>query len=203
MKKHLILAVLLAACPIAALANSLGAGIGFHSVAINGESLPAGTLSVDGIYHDQYVTGLDLVAGHGNGMTYDRAEAFVGRTYSVFDGVLTQRLMAGFERTGFGTTGRLSAGYAGAGVGYTYLITHDIAVAVSGSVGRDFGTAASMDPSTVGGLYYSAAAAVDFGNIGPGIVDISYRYRHLPISESQNLHLDTSSVGIGYHIGFD
>lgn len=201
MKKHLILAVLLAACPVAALANSLGAGIGFHNVSVNGSSLPAGTLSVNGIYHDQYVTGLDLVAGHGNGMTYDRATASVGRTYSVFGGVLTQRLMAGFERAGFGTTGRLSAGYAGAGVGYTYLITHDIAVAVSGSVGRDFGTASSMSPTTTGGLAYSTAAAVDFGDIGPGIMDISYRYRRLPINGSQGL--TTSSVGIGYHVGFN
>jgi hypothetical protein len=201
MKKHLILAVLLAACPVAALATSLGAGIGFHNVAVNGSSLPAGMLSVDAIYHDRYVTGLDLVAGHGNGITYDRAEAFVGRTYSVFGGVLTQRLLLGFERTGFGTTGRLSAGYAGAGVVYTYPITHDIAVSVSGYVGRDFGTASSMNPNTTGGLSYSTAAAVDFGHIGPGIMDISYRYRRLPINGSQGL--TTSSVGIGYHIGFD
>ncbi|MBU2862012.1 hypothetical protein HF290_16990 [Acidithiobacillus ferrooxidans] len=201
MKKQIIAVAVLSALvvPVFAVAST-SVGIGFHNTTIDGQSLPAATLNMGAVVGKDYLVDGDLVDGAGNHMNYFRGRASVGKLYSFLGGVMTPELLAGYERLGYGA-GHLSAAYAGAGVTYTYQMG-DLGLAVGGSVGRDFDTSASVDPATVGGLFYEGEAAVDFSGFGPGVLDISYRYRHLPISVADNLHLNTSSVGIGYHVAF-
>lgn len=202
MKKVLLASILstLMAVPVLACANDYNAGVGFDSTSINGMSLPAGQLSVSKSFGD-YAAKADITGGSGNGMSFYGAQVGAGKHISFDTGMAYVGLMGGYERLGY-SAGHLSAAYAGADVGYLYPLSRNIAVSVNGGFGRDFATSATTDSHTTGGLFYKAGAALDFANVGPGVVDVSFNYQHLPISESHDLHLNTRTYGIGYKMSF-
>ncbi|EGQ62125.1 hypothetical protein GGI1_11008, partial [Acidithiobacillus sp. GGI-221] len=69
------------------------------------------------------------------------------------------------------------------------------------AMGRDFATHVT-GLHTVGGLFYQAGADVNFSGVGPGLFTVGYEYRHLPISISNGIHLDTSGFQARYSITF-
>ena len=204
MKKMMMVSAVLAAVlatPLMAEANSYTVGAAFDSTAINGMSLPAGKVDGMQLFSGAYATSESVTYGSGNGMDYFNTAVSAGK-YMPFDGgALFAGVTGGYERLGY-AAGHLSAACAGARVGYTYQFNRDFAVAMDGEFGRDFATSATVDPNTVGGLFYQAGASADFINVGPGVFDVSFQYRHLPISQSNALHLDTKTYGIGYHVAF-
>lgn len=202
--KKLILMSAVAAClsvPAMACATDYRVGTAFDSKAINGMSLPAGKIAGMQLYSEGYATGEAFTYGSGNHMNYLQASMLAGKFMRFDGGHLFAGVTGGYERLGY-DLGHVSAAYAGARVGYSYQIGRDLSVAVDGAFGRDFATSATVDPNTTGGLFYQAGAAVNFAHVGPGVLGVRFQYRHLPISESSGLHLNTRTYGVGYHVTF-
>lgn len=204
MKKTLLISAVLAAVlatPLMAEANTYTMGATFDSTSINGMSLPAGKISSMQLFNGGYATMESATYGAGNSMDYFNTAVAAGKYMPFDNGILFAGVTGGYERLGY-NMGHIAAAFAGARVGYTYQFSRDFAVGVDGAFGRDFATSATVDPNTVGGLFYQAGASADFINVGPGVFSVSYQYRHMPISESSNLHLNTKTYGIGYHVSF-
>lgn len=201
MKKLALISAVAALLSVPLLANAATAGVGFDSININGMSLPAGTANVGTMLSRHYAADGELTYGSGNHMNFERVQVGAGKRIPFDSGMVYAGLMGGYERLGY-SAGHLSAAYAGADVRYTYPLNRDIAVTAGGGFGRDFATSATADKSTVGGLFYEAGASLNFAHVGPGVLDVSFDYQHLPISMSHDLHLNTETYGIGYHIDF-
>ncbi|MBU2770113.1 hypothetical protein [Acidithiobacillus caldus] len=178
-------------------------GVGYDNVGVNAggihSTLPAAKISGLTTYPDGYAWGFGLALGSGNGLTYQHLAATVEKALPFDGGTITPEITAGVTRVGIGYGQHLRAAYAGFGAGYAYPLGRDVLVGVSGGVGRDFATSVPGIP-TVGGLYYQASADVAFRGIGPGSLEIGYQYRHLPLTTSHGINLNTGEVFGQYKI---
>ncbi len=141
--------------------------------------------------------------GAGNGLTYQHMQV-TGEKLLPFDGgVIAPKILLGGSRVGIagGNSYHVSNAYAGFGASYGYPVGRYVSLTANAAMGRDFATHVT-GLHTVGGLFYQAGAAVDFGGIGPGMFTVGYEYRHLPISVSNGIHFDTSGFQVGYNITF-
>lgn len=96
---------------------------------------------------------------------------------------------------------RLSAASAGLNLGFFVPMTPDFDAYLSGGVGRTFlvRDSAQIGPNPSGGLYYTASAGVNYA-LGPGAINLAYRYQHVSIGTG--LRLRTSGVLLGYRFAF-
>ena len=213
MRKHIVLSTLVAALVSAmalpsALAGTTTIGIGYNNVGIhlgNGvnASVPAGELTVGHRFRDNYGVGFGLVDGAGNSLTYQRLQVSADKLLPFNGGTIAPEVMIGGSRVGIagGNVYHVSTAYAGFGAIYDYPIGRYVSIEGAAALGCDFATHVT-GLSTVGGLFYQAGAAVDFSGVGPGLFSVGYEYRHLPISVSHGIHLDTSTVQAQYSITF-
>ena len=211
-KSFLLLASAVAlALPALAVAGtgSTTVGIGYDNVGIHlgsgiSGSVPAGKLTIGHTFGTtNYGVGFDLVDGVGNGLTYQHMQV-TGEKLLPFDGgVIAPKILVGGSRVGItgGNTYHVSTAYAGFGASYGYPVGRYVSFTANAAMGRDFATHVT-GLHTVGGLFYQAGAAVDFGGVGPGMFTVGYEYRHLPISISNDIHLDTSGFQARYSITF-
>ena len=192
-----------------ALAGTTVIGIGYDNVGIhlgNGvsASVPAGKLTIGHTFGTtHYGVGFDLVDGAGNGLTYQHMQV-TGEKLLPFDGgVIAPKILIGGSRVGIagGNVYHVSTAYAGFGASYGYPVGRYVSLTANAALGRDFATHVT-GLHTVGGLFYQAGAEVDFSGVGPGLFTVGYEYRHLPISASNGIHLDTSEFQARYSIAF-
>ncbi|MGE0047770.1 MAG: hypothetical protein AB7T01_02390 [Acidithiobacillus sp.] len=203
-KTVLLSAVSLAFAAPAAFASTV-VGIGFDNVGIdagqgNSMTLPGGKLSVSQSLGDHYlVSGNFVGAGGKNDATFYGMKIGAYKSIPFDGGKFLPGLEVGYNRLNIADA-HVSAMYAGADVAYRYPLNRDVMVQVDGGVGRDFLTSVTGRP-TIGGLAYNAGAQAGF-RVGPGLFDVGYQYRHLPLSSGADLHLNTGEVSIGYRVRF-
>ena len=211
-KSFLLLASAVAlALPALAVAGtgSTTVGIGYDNVGIhlgNGirASVPAGKLTIGHTFGaTNYGVGFDLVDGAGNGLTYQHMQV-TGEKLLPFDGgVIAPKILIGGSRVGIagGNSYHVSTAYAGFGASYGYSVGRYVSLTANAAMGRDFATHVT-GLHTVGGLFYQAGADLNFSGVGPGLFTMGYEYRHLPISVSNDIHLDASGFRAQYSITF-
>lgn len=211
-KSFLLLASAVAlALPTLAVADtgSTTVGIGYDNVGIhlgNGisASVPAGKLTIGHTFGtSNYGIGFDLVDGAGNGLTYQHLQV-TGEKLLPFDGgVIAPKILIGGSRVGVagGKSYHVSTAYAGFGASYGYSVGRYVSLTANAAMGRDFATHVT-GLHTVGGLFYQAGADLNFSGVGPGLFTMGYEYRHLPISVSNDIHLDASGFRAQYSITF-
>jgi len=201
--RKILLAVLIAvgAAPAAAFANSVSIGydnVGVSAGGINATA-PAGMLAGT-LDFGSYAAKAKATIGSGNGLNYQNYGISAEKRIGFAGGEFTPRLLLGYTHLGaFG--GNISAAYAGFGAGYQYPLNQFVTVGASAAAGRDFATHVT-GLNTVGSLFYQAKGYAKFSGIGPGALKIGYEYRHLPISMSHNLHLNTNGVFADYSVHF-
>ncbi len=207
MRKHIVLSALVAlALPAAALAGTTSIGLGYDNVGIHlgdgiNASVPAGKLTIGHVFGaTSYGVGFGLVDGAGNGLTYQHLQVSADKRLQFDGGVIAPDVMVGGSRVGIGYR-HVSTAYAGFGATYAYPIGRYVSLDGNAAMGRDFATHVT-GLHTVGGLFYQAGTDVDFSGVGPGLFSVGYEYRHLPISVSHGLHLDTSGFQAQYCISF-
>jgi len=197
-----ILIALITILPASALADTT-VGVGYDNIGVHTgnihASLPAGKLTI-GQTFGNYATGLALTAGSGNGLTYQHEQIRAAKLLPFDGGLFAPEILAGYESVVV-PSGHIGAAYAGIGMSYLYPLGRHVSVSASAAFGRDF-AAQATGLNTSSGLFYQAGAAVDIGGVGPGLVSIGYSYRHLPLSASGGLNLNTDGVQATYHIAF-
>ena len=203
MNKKILIAIIALALPASAFADTtVGVGydnVGVHTGNINA-SLPAGKLTIGKTFDNGYIAGLALTAGSGNGLTYQHAQLAAAKLIPFDGGLFAPEILAGYARVGV-PSGHVGAAYAGVGIDYLYPVGRHVSLSANAAFGRDFATQATGF-TTSSGMFYQAGAAVDISGVGPGLVSIGYSYRHLPLSDSGGLTLDTDGVQAAYHIAF-
>ncbi|MHB1633399.1 MAG: hypothetical protein ACYCQL_14465 [Acidithiobacillus sp.] len=211
MRKHIVLSTLVAALVStmalpSALAGTTAIGIGYNNVGIhlgNGvnASVPAGKLTVGHVFGATgYGVNFDLVDGAGNGLTYQHLQFTASKSLPFDGGIIAPKILIGGSRVGIGYS-HVSTAYAGFGATYAYPIGRYVSLNGNTAMGRDFATHVT-GLHTVGGLFCQAGADVDFSGMGPGLFSVGYEYRHLPISVSHGMRLDTSGFQAQYRIAF-
>ena len=191
------------------LAGTTSIGIGYDNVGIhlgNGisASVPAGKLTIGHTFGTTtYGVGFDLVDGAGNGLTYQHLQVSADKLLPFDGGNISPEVMIGGSRVGVagGNVYHVSTAYAGFGASYGYPVGRYVSLSANAALGRDFATHVT-GLHTVGGLFYQAGADVNFSGVGPGLFTVGYEYRHLPISVSNGIHLDTSGFQARYSITF-
>ena len=193
-----------------ALAGTTSIGIGYDNVGIHlghgvSASVPAGKLTIGHTFGTTtYGVGFDMVDGGGGGLTYQHLQVSADKLLPFDGGNISPEVMIGGSRVGIAAGGNVyhgSTAYAGFGVSYSYPIGRHVSLAANAAMGRDFATHVT-GLHTVGGLFYQAGADVNFSGVGPGLFTVGYEYRHLPISVSNGIHLDTSGFQARYGITF-
>ncbi|WP_312283679.1 hypothetical protein [Candidatus Igneacidithiobacillus taiwanensis] len=205
MKRFFVLIAALTAFT-AVSANATTLVVGFNNVGISAGpgismTLPGGYLSGYQALGAGYgISARFTGAGGKNDATFYAGHLGVGKSFSLNGlGRVTPSLRVGFQSLNVGMA-NLSAGYAGIHVRYVYPVTNAVHLYVAGGFGRDFATSVS-GMKTIGGLEYSGGGGVWF-NTGYGALQAGYQYRHLPLSTSSDLHLNTGQVVIGYAVRF-
>ncbi len=205
MLKKLAVLSALALLPAAAFAHTT-VGIAYDNVGINAGpglhmTLPGGKLTAKQDLGDGYALSGDFVgAGGENHASFYGARVNLAKDLPVLGGTLAPGLDAGFNRLNVGPAQHLEAAYAGFDVSYDYPLSRNFALYANGGFGRNFATSVTGF-STIGGLTYNGGAGADF-HVGPGMLTAGYEYRHLPLSSSAGLHLNTGQFTVGYAVRF-
>ncbi|MGK9450249.1 hypothetical protein ACSSZE_03150 [Acidithiobacillus caldus] len=180
-------------------------GVGYDNVEINtgpglNMSLPGGFLRAHQDFGRMVVSGQFEGAGGENHADFFGGHIGVGYGFAL-DGLghITPSLRMGYDALNV-PGGSLDAAFAGFHVRYTYTITPAVGLYADGGFGRDFATHVT-GLSTIGGLTYGGGGGMDF-HIGPGVLDASYQYRHLPLSAANDLNLNTGQFTVGYGMSF-
>lgn len=150
-------------------------------------------------FEEGYSAALSVTGAKGSRLTYLVGHLAFDKAFSAGFGYFRSGVHLGY-RVLQGEGSRLSAANAGVGLTFFVPITPSFDAFLSAGAGKTF-MARLNGTSLSGGLYYSGSAGFNYA-VGPGAVNLAYKYQHFGLDSVSESRMSTQGVLLGYRIAF-